>query len=268
MNRILAIAVFVVLGAVKIPLESAATRSLRGSGLLNPPPDIGLRESLGQTGFAASLGGLRSLVASITVLQAVGAFEDVDWGRLDSLYTLATRLQPRYPAYWVQGAEHMAFDAASFYRFDQRRNYAISEELFETHVRRGIEILREGLRHNPDSARLWTRLGEIYSQRAGKPATPGDRLGPLTGDPANAADCYLRGREKGALLIYERLGAYELVKAGDPASLRRAYEIILRHYRLGQRTPRVIQELKRLEENLNVPAPDRIPDALPPRALR
>ena len=268
MKKLLAIAVFLLLGVMKIPLESAATRSLRGSGLLEPPPDIGLRESLGQVGFAASLGGLRSLVASITVLQAVEAFEDVDWGRLDSLYTLATRLQPRYPAYWVQAAEHMAFDAASSYRFDQRRSYAISEELFEAHVRRGIEILREGLRHNPDSPRLWTRLGEIYSQRAGKPLRPGDRLGPLTGDPANAAECYLRGREKGGLLIYERLGAYELVKLGDPASLTRAYEIIFRHYRLGQRTPRVIQELKALEEKLNIPAPGRIPDSLPPAARK
>jgi hypothetical protein len=251
------------MGALKLPLEQAVTKRLREEKLLSAPPALSLREGLGQAGFAASLGGLRSLVASITVLQTVDAFENVDWGKVDGLYRIATQLQPRYAPYWVQAAEHMAFDAASSYRFDQNRRYALSEELFENHVRRGIEIMREGLRFNPDSARLWTRLGDIYSQRSGRSVIPGDRHAPLTGDPANAAECYLKGSELGALPIYERLGAYELVKAGDSGSLERARVILMRHYQRGHKPFRVIKDLKIIEEKLQVPPAQRIQDQLP-----
>jgi hypothetical protein len=187
----------------------------------------------------------------------------VDWGKVDGLYRIATQLQPRYVPYWVQAAEHMAFDAASSYRFDEKRRYTVSEQLFENHVRRGIEIMREGLKFNPESARLWTRLGDIYSQRAGQSVIPGDRHALLTGDPANAAECYLKGSALGALPIYERLGAYELVKTGDKASLERAREILLRHYQRGYKPFRVIKDLKMIEERLQVPPAQRIPDLMP-----
>ena len=72
-RQLQALAVFLLLGAVKLPVEEAATCHLREAKLLTKPISISLRESLGQASFAASLGGLRSLVASITYLRVKNA---------------------------------------------------------------------------------------------------------------------------------------------------------------------------------------------------
>ncbi len=68
------------------------------------------------------MGGLRSLVASITYLEAYTAFEDVDWGQVDLLMTLTTRLRDPLttPTYWEKEASwHMAYNAAAYYEQDK-----------------------------------------------------------------------------------------------------------------------------------------------------
>ncbi|MEI6537295.1 MAG: hypothetical protein WCN98_18275, partial [Verrucomicrobiaceae bacterium] len=116
MNRKLAaFALLAAAGMAKLPLEQRLSDDLHAKSLLEDPVGVDMRESLGQMGFAASLGGLRSLVASITYLQAYSAFEDVDWGKVDSLMTMTTRLQPREPTYWDEASWHQAWNAASHY---------------------------------------------------------------------------------------------------------------------------------------------------------
>ena len=111
MNRKLAaLAIFIAGGIAKLPLEQRLSDDLHAKALLEEPVGIDMRENLGQMGFAASLGGLRSLVASITYLQAYSAFEDVDWGKVDSLMTITTRLQPREAIYWDDAAWHQAWN--------------------------------------------------------------------------------------------------------------------------------------------------------------
>jgi hypothetical protein len=56
-------------------------------------------------GYAATLGGMRSLVASVSYLQAFIAFENTDWARVESLLTLTSSLQPRLELYWGGGGE-------------------------------------------------------------------------------------------------------------------------------------------------------------------
>ena len=255
-RKLLALAVLVVFGLVKLPLERSATQSLRTSRLLSKPIDLSLRENLGQMGFAASLGGLRSLVASITYLQAFTAFENVDWAKVDGLFQLTTRLQPGYGKYWEEASWHMAYNAASSYLNDEKLRPAIRHQLARDHVRRGIDILEEGLKFAPDDGRLWAELGHIYARRGL------DILSRKWGtmDAKKAGECYLRGFKNGALPVYERFGAYELLKVDDIESTRTAYDILKRNYDHSTRTPGLIHNLKLAEEKLNIPTAQRIPD--------
>jgi len=255
-RRLLALAVLVVFGLVKLPLENAATHSLRSSRLLSKPIDLSLRESLGQMGFAASLGGLRSLVASITYLQAFTAFENVDWAKVDSLFQLTTRLQPGYGKYWVEASWHMAYNAASSYLLDTKVRPAIRHQLARNHVQRGLDILDEGLRFSPNDPGMWVEMGNIYARRGLNIIT--EQWESM--DAKKAGECYLTGFKNGALPVYERLGAYELLRADDIESTRTAYDILKRNYDHSKRTPGLIHNLKLAEEKLNIPAAQRIPD--------
>ena len=256
-RKLTALAVLLGLGLAKLPLEEATTQHLRDRQLLSRPIDLSLRENLGQMGFAASLGGLRSLVASVTYLQAYSAFENVDWGKVDSLFQLTTRLQPGYAKYWEEAAWHMAYNAASNYLYHSNKPRAIRHQLTREHVQRGIDILDEGLRYSPKSGILWAKLGEIYARRGLNPLT--EQFEEL--DSQKAGDCYLAAAENGALQVYERLGAYELVKTHDVRSHRRAYEVLLKNYQAGKKTPALIHNVKLLEERLSIPAAQRIPEA-------
>lgn len=245
MNRKLAaIALFAVVGIAKLPLEQRLSDNLHAKGLLVEPVGIDMRENLGQMGFAASLGGLRSLVASITYLQAYAAFEDVDWGKVDSLMTITTRLQPREATYWDDAAWHQGWNAASHYLRDENLRAALRNKLFRDHVERGIEIVKEGLRFLPNNKKLLVRLGDLYYDR--KP------------DPAKAAEAYLAAYAQGALRFYERKAAYELVKVNDRAAWERAYTILKKNYDDDLDTPSVMTNLPILEARLGIPPEKRV----------
>ncbi|MDZ4289620.1 MAG: hypothetical protein U0984_16765 [Prosthecobacter sp.] len=238
-----------VFGVAKLPVEKAFTDHLLRAKLLSPPIDLGLRENLGQMGFAATLGGLRSLIASITYLQAYHEWENINWGKVDELFRLTTRLQPRYPNYWDEASWHMAFNAASSYLNNEKLDPKLRRELHDKYVQRGLEILNEGLRVLPRDAKLWNRLAELYDIRLK--------------DPAKAGECYLRAFEFSGVPIYARLAGYQYARTSDPALWRKAYEVLMAAYRKGQRPPSVITTLKSLEERLNIPLIQRIPDPAP-----
>lgn len=233
------------LGVVKLPLEERLTRRLRDERLLSPPLSLDVRESVGQMSFAAALGGLRSLVASIVSLEAYTAFENVDWAKVDSLYQLVTRLQPRATTYWEDASWQMAYNAASSYLYDQELTGPVRGRLYEEHVKRGIEILEEGLTFLPDSARLWARLGDIYKNR--------------TKEPAKAAEAYMKAFEHGGQPFLQRAAAYELATMPDDHSQRKAYELLRRRYDAGDRYPTLVKEIRRLEDKFHVPQTGRIP---------
>jgi hypothetical protein len=245
--KLLGVLCFILFGVAKAPLEDGLALSLRARGLQMPPPALDWEENFAQMGIA-TLGGMRDLAASITYLLAFSAaFDDVDWGMADTLMTMTTRLEPTEPIYWDHASWFMAFNAASYYGNDNSLRYAIKHKLYRDHVQRGIAILEEGLRYNPDQPVLLQRLGEIYQTRE-----PDSRL---------AAKYFLEAHKHGAPGIYERLAAYELVKLEDRASWEKAYEILKRHYDTDKRCrsmASVLRDLPILEDRLNIPVKDRI----------
>ncbi|HYF33711.1 MAG TPA: hypothetical protein VD994_00365 [Prosthecobacter sp.] len=257
-RKLQALAVLLLFGVAKVPVEAYLTRQLLAAKLLNPPVDMGMRENLGQMGFAATLGGLRSLIASVTYLQAAHEWELVNWGKVDQLFQITTRLQPRFPNYWDEAAWHMASNAASSYLTNEKLDPALRTKLAEQHFRRGLEIIHEGLRVLPRESKLWVRQAEIYDLTR----VPGMR------DHAKAGDAYLKAYECSNFALYARLAGYQYAQTNDPNLWRKAHLILLDAYRKRQRPPSVISTLKSLEERLNIPVMQRIPDVAPRPPLR
>ncbi|MGV3661497.1 MAG: hypothetical protein ACO1TE_15015 [Prosthecobacter sp.] len=244
-----AIAVLVLFGAVKLPLEQRVTQDLRQMKLVEEPLRLGVEENLGQAGLAASLGGLRGLVASILALRAHVEFTHVNWAKVDGLYKVVTRLQPRNPTYWEDASWHMAYNAASYYNFNETLKPLLRQQLSDEHVKRGIAILQEGLHFLPDHPRLWVKLAEIYWRR--------------TYQFKEAGDAYWNAFQHGGLNYTERFAGFAYAQSNDPASWQKGYAILKRLYDSGKPTPGLVTHLKMLEEKMHIPPQQRIPDAAP-----
>ena len=242
-RKLQALALFLLIGIVKLPIEQHLAEDLRSRDMLYAPLDYSARDAVGQMGFAATLGGLRSLAASVTYLMGFSAFEDVDWPRVDMLFGLTTLLQPRFDVYWDDAASHMAYDAASYYKYDETRPTLYRKKLYREHVQRGIDILNEGLRHLPDNKRLHATLAEFYSRRQEPP------------DHEAAGQHYMAAYKSGGLPVLERMGAYEWTQLDNaPERWKQAYAVFKRdvdaHIAL---TPGAVRALTILEQKLGLP---------------
>ena len=241
-----ALVVLLLLGSVKLPLEEWVTQQLRAAKLLSKPIDLGIRESVGQMSFAAALGGLRSLIASITYLRAYRAWENIEWAKVDSLFQITTRLQPRYQNYWDEASWHMAYNAASSYLYNEDIEPKVRGKFYADYIQRGIDILNEGLRFLPDDARLWNALAEIYDRRVH--------------DPKKAAECYLEVHRISHNDRYARFAGYQYAQTSDPELWQKAYTLLKTAYDKKQRQPSVIEQIKNLEGKLKLPLMQRIPE--------
>lgn len=246
---LLAPLLIIAFGFAKLPLEQRHSDSMIDRGL-RQPVDMGLGEELGQGALIAVLGGYRSILASLLYVESQVFFERREWAKVETTFRLVTSLQPQFERYWELGGWHLAYNAASSYRFDESRRLAVRETLFHEWLDRGIAMLEDGLRHLPDSWRLHADLAEIYRSRKE--------------DPRLAAHHFRMALANGARPLYERMLAYELVLLGDRESWQEAYDILMDHYRQGHRMPSAIRDLKILEERLDIPLEQRIPEEAPP----
>ncbi len=252
-RKLQALAVLLLMGVVKLPLEQRVTQNLRAVHLLEEPISSGAWVTMGQSGLAAVLGGLRGLFASILQLRAHVEFTRVNWAQVDSLYKAVTLLQPRNESYWDEASWHMAYNAAGFYLFnrdqDQKRTPELRGEYYHQHVQRGIEILQEGLKARPDSSRLWERLADIYDRRSY--------------EFKKAGDAYMKSVQLGGSNYALHFAGFAYAKAQDPESWKKAYAILRSEYDKGRSTPGLVEHLKNVEMYLNVPREQRIKDAMP-----
>lgn len=248
-----ALAVLLLFGVVKLPLEQYVTHDLRAQRMLEEPIRLGVGEDLGQAGIAASLGGLRGLAACIFQLRAHVEFTYVNWAKVDSLYKLVTRLQPRNARYWEEAAWHMAYNAASYYLYNLDLKPGLRGQLYHDHVKRGIAILEEGLKFLPNHPRLWEKLAEIHRFK--------------TYQFKDAGDAYWNSFQNGGLNYTERFAGFFYAQSDDPASWQKGYAILKRLYDANQATPGLVEYLKLLEQKLHIPAEQRIPDAAPVRKI-
>lgn len=245
------VAVLLVFGLLKLPLEQQVTHDLRKMRLVDEPLRLGAGENMGQMGLAAVFGGLRGLIATLFQLRAHVEFTRVNWAEVDKYYKFVTQLQPRNARFWEEASWHMAYNAASYYLYNEELKPGLRGKLYHDYVQRGIDILNEGLKYLADSPRLWQKLGDVHWNRSK--------------DFKASGDAYWNAFQHGGLNFTERFAGYAYAQSNDPASWQKGYAILKKLYDEKKATPGLIEFLKMLEQNLHIPADQRIPDMAPVR---
>ncbi|MDQ6621990.1 MAG: hypothetical protein M3Y86_00695 [Verrucomicrobiota bacterium] len=249
MRRALAVLLGVLLfGAARVPAEHALFAQRARLHLTAVPPDLSLREQIGQLGFIAALSGFRALVADVLFIQAHVAWERTEWSRVLLLFRQVTALQPHGILFWDTAAWHMAWNAsAAALRDPTQPHQALRQKAARAYIDLGRDFLERGIRNNPDNPKLYEALARLYRDKYN--------------DHARASEYFaLAASKPGAPTYVKRFAAYEL-SYGEGREAE-AYQLLLRLYRSGEkeRLPTLIRRLKYLEERLNVPTSERIPD--------
>ena len=243
------LAALVLFGLARLPVERSLDAAFRAANLRAAAPEIGMREQLGQLGYAAALSGFRSLVAAFLWIEAHTAWEQTAWGRMAGLFESVTALQPRSLVYWDLSAWHMAWNASVAARENPEEPSEFLRQRAEREYHRlGRSFLERGIANNPGSYLLQERLGVLLRDKFA--------------DHCAAADAFTAAAAKDSAPPYvKRMAAYEL--AACPGREREAYERLKAIYHLGEeeRMPRVITLINELEEKLGIPPAERLAPA-------
>jgi tetratricopeptide (TPR) repeat protein len=200
-------------------------------------------------GFVAAFSGFRAIVADVLFIQAHVAWERTEWGRVLLLFRQATTLQPRSVLFWDMAAWHMGWNAsrAAINNPSQPRltlRVKAQREYFDL----ARDFLERGIRNNPDRPQLYETLARLYKEKYN--------------DHARASEYFARAaQQEGAPTYDKRFAAYELSYVEGRE--RDAYNELKRLYDLGpqERLPTLIRRLKFLENQLNIPENQRIPES-------
>lgn len=250
------IALLLVTGLVRVPWEKQISTHLTAAGLLLPPPGESLREQMGQSATLAALGGLRSLVSIYIALHAHEAWQMTDWETVERDYIMITTIEPRDIDNWIRGGWHLWANASA----SIEKNESIPEELRKKiqheYIDKGINFLQQGISNNPDSYKPWMELAFVLREKKG--------------DYCGAAEAYQEALKRtGAPRMTLRFVGYMLARC--PGREQEAYTYLRKLYDEGnehRRKPSVITTLKMLEEKLNIPLIQRIPDPSPAELRR
>jgi hypothetical protein len=232
--------IFAAFVPLKLKMEAACDR------IAPATLSIGLREQIGQSAFIAVLGGFRSVIADLLFIDAYSAWERTDWTYLLLRLRQATELQPRAILFWEMAGWHMAWNAGTAALEDDSKSPAARRRLQHDYLELGEDFLVRGIAHNPEKPELYEALARLYRDKFH--------------DHARAAENFEKAsRLPGHHSYDERFSAYEL--AACEGREGEAYSRLRALYQRGEkeRLPRLINQLRAMEERLKIPANERIP---------
>jgi tetratricopeptide (TPR) repeat protein len=248
MRLCLAFLILVVLGTIKMPIEHELAVVHRQEHFRGVEFNLDLREKLGQLGFIAALSGFRSIVADALFIQAHVAWEQTEWGRVLLLFRHITTLQPRAILFWDMAAWHMAWNASVAAINDRTQpRLALRVKAQREYFALGKDFLERGIKNNPDRPQLYEALARLYKEKYK--------------DHERASEYFAKAAALPGAPDYDRrFSAYELSYCEGRE--REAYERMRKLYDEGEkeRLPTLITRLKFLENKLNIPQDQRIPD--------
>lgn len=242
-------------GAARLPLEERLATEYERAHLQAPPFDIGLRDQIGQMGFAAALSGFRAIVADFVFIEAEGAWEQTDWARLLLLLRQATTLQPHATMFWDIAAWHMAWNASAAAMNDTTKTLASRLHNQREYFEIGRDFLQRGIKNNPDQPRLYEALARLYQQKYL--------------DHGAASHYFAEAAQlPGAMSYDRRFSAYELSYCEGRE--REAYDRLRQLYDESEkeRLPTLIKRLQFLEQKLGIQPERRIEDRGRGQALK
>jgi hypothetical protein len=248
MRRTLVILLTLLLfGAVRVPLEHRLTETHRRLHFQAIDFNVDLREQLGQLAFVAALSGFRSLVADALFIEAHGAWERTEWGRLLFLFRKITTLQPRAVLFWDVAAWHMAWNASAAAMNDRHQpREALRLKAAHEYLELGKDFLERGIKNNPERPELYEALARLYRDKFD--------------DHMRASEFFAKAAAlPGARGYARRFAAYELAQC--PGREPEAYVQLKVLYDRGEqeRLPVLVRRLKELETSLQIPADQRVP---------
>lgn len=240
-------------GVAKLHFEDRLTQDMVQHRLLQPPLKEGTSQRLGQTGAAAALGGMRSLIATVWNLRAFLHFENLEWIKLEQSYEVITTLQPQTIHYWETGAWHLHTNASVYYNENPDLSPFRQREMRKLYIQKGSALLEEGLLYNPDSWRLHSNLARIWSDRYKLPD-----LNRAVNHYSNTLACdtlpdYRRS-------MFERFRFYTMTRIPSRHAESLELGLVLYHQSPRNRTPSLVNYLFALQNELDLPEADRIPD--------
>ena len=251
MRGLIALAVLIVAGVLKLPVERDLTTLHRQEHFRGVEFNLDLREKIGQLGFIAALSGFRAIVADALFIQAYSAWEDTEWGRMLLLFRHVTTLQPHALLFWDTAAWHMAWNASVAAMDDKTQpRLALRVKAQREYFAMGKDFLERGIKNNPDRPELYEALARLYKEKYK--------------DHESASEYYAKAAAlPGAAPWDRRFSAYELSYCEGRE--REAYKRLRHLYDEGprERLPTLIKRLKFLEDKLGIPQDQRIPDTGP-----
>jgi len=166
MRTTLVLAMVLVFGVLKLPMESKLSLLHRQLHFRAVEFNLSLREQIGQLGFVAALSGFRSLVADALFIQAHVAWERTEWGRVLLLFRQVTTLQPRAILFWDMAAWHMAWNASVAALNDPvQPRQALRIKAQREYLALGKDFLERGIQNNPDRPQLYETLARLYKEK-------------------------------------------------------------------------------------------------------
>lgn len=250
MRWLAVVSLILAFSVMKLPAERALSLQHRSgsAGQFADVVNVDLREKIGQLGFVAALSGFRAMLADFLFIQAHVAWERTEWGRVLFLFRQVTTLQPHVPLFWDMAAWHMAWNASTAAMNDQTQpRLALRVKAQREYFALGKDFLERGIKNNPDKPQLYEALARLYREKYN--------------DHAHASEFYAKAAALPEAHSYDkRFSAYELSYCDGRE--QEAYERLRALYNEGEkeRLPTLIKRLKFLEEKLNVPPEQRIPD--------
>lgn len=161
-KAIVVILALIAFGFALRPFDNALRKDMEEQGLLYEPLDLNTRESIGQVSLAISLGGLRSLVATMMNLSAQTDWENQEWFELEKKYRTIVVLQPKTRYYWQAASWHLASNAWADFEDKPRYTETQRKERQRELLDKGIWFLQRAVANNPDDWRLWQDLAYLY----------------------------------------------------------------------------------------------------------
>ncbi|MEZ5326554.1 MAG: hypothetical protein R3F19_16020 [Verrucomicrobiales bacterium] len=247
-NLLIAFVILISFGYGRMYLEEPMAKDMVAKHYWPDTMSMETRDKVGQLGMTAALGGFRSLVASI---MAVQAFTHWDAGRFDQAiaqYWVIVQLQPRAFFNWFQGMQYSAYDKAHSFNFpEDEKQRADWVRKYNEAVAEGEDFMLGAAKYLPDDYRIYGQLGMLHAQKF------------IPKDWCKAAEYYkMAAACPDTKPYYHRFSGYALAEC--PGKEQEAYDLLKATYDDNIRFPSVISYLNKLEEKLNIPQADRIPE--------
>lgn len=253
-GHIIGLVILLLFGALKMNFEQRLAEEHRAAFFHGAKLNLSLRQQIGQGAYLAALGGFRAPVADYFWLQAHVYWAKTEWVHMTLLFQNVVTLQPRNTMFWDVAAWHLAYNAALAQRENKNEpREAIRIQAQNHYFRLAEDFLLRGIQNNPDSYELYQSLAKLYEDKQVYP----DKV---TNDEKAYEYFDKAAKFPNAPVFEKRFALYHLAKI--PGREREAYDRMLALYKSGpnERLPTLLKQLKILEEKLNIPDSERIPD--------